>query len=43
MKKWWSEKRYDIKDAAITIACGLGMAIVYNSVLLWRIKRIVKK
>ena len=43
MKKWWREKRYDIKQAAITVAAGIGMGIVYNSVLLWRIKRIVKK
>ena len=43
MKKWLRRNRYDIKDAAITIVCGIGMGIVYNSVLLYRIKRIVKK
>ena len=43
MKRWWIEHRYDIKDAARTCACGLGIGLVSHSILLWRVKRIVKK
>lgn len=43
MKNWWRENRYDIKDAARTIACFVGVGLFSNSLLLWRVKKIVKK
>ena len=43
MKKFWMENRYEIKDAAKIITCGFVIGVISNSLLLMRIKGIVKK
>jgi hypothetical protein len=42
VKKWWRKNRYEIDDAAKVIACGVAIGVITNSMLLFRIKRIVK-
>jgi len=43
MKKFWMENRYEIKDTAKIIGAGFLIGVISNSLLLMRIKRIVKK
>jgi hypothetical protein len=43
MKKFWMKNRYDIKDSMKIIGAGFVIGVISNSLLLIRIKRIVKK